>query len=226
MKKHVRLQGKKFSFRLRVLDRYVDAQETWDTEEEAAFFADVAKHYLRLTYRVDLDPSLDGDLFAALAYRRNISLSDCLDAVPPGVRTFIVLNEEALEAIPSPELRDWEKLRGHDNPEIRDWVYKCEVASLRAEEYARVSGESIFLRLSTVDKSLDASLKSLALAVRLHGEPVPAALEPRVSDLSRLIKNLMETQDYVRELATRLRREQSDASSALQTLEANRPPLT
>lgn len=203
------------------------------TVEEAAFSCQLFKHYLRQEFRFQFEPSLDGDVFATLAYRLNVSLPDShsvFSALPESAQLFIGEHNEKLakhrDSIPVSAAEKFRRSGMMDDPAIREWVQKCEVAEVLAEEYASVNGESVFLRLSTVDKSLDASLKSLALAVRLHGEPVPAALTLRVTDLRRLIEHLMETQDYVRELTTRLKREEHDANTALSLLEANRPAIT
>lgn len=230
MKRHVRLQGtNRYSFRIRALDQYIDAGASYETEDDAAFAADLAKHYLRSTYFIDLELSLDPDLFATMAHRHNVVLSDGMHVrtrLSPGVDSFIASRWVALDKHAQenrPVLKDWEKLQF--DPSYADWVHKCQAADVVSKEYRSVNSESFFTRLSVVDRSLDASLKSLALAVRLHGDPVPAALIVRVTDLRRLIEHLMQTQDYVRELTTRLKREEHDATTALEKLESERPKI-
>lgn len=203
------------------------------TIEEAAFNCQLFKHYLRQEFRMDFDESLDGEVFAMIAYRLSVALTDSpsvLSALCDNARTFISEHGEKLathrDSVPISVAEKFRRSGMIEIPAIREWVNKCEAADLLAKEYAAVNSDSFFTRLGVVDRSLDASLKSLALAVRLHGSSPPASLVPRVADLTKLIERLMETQDNVRELTTRLRREQSDVENALPTLEANRPPLT
>lgn len=230
--KSVTVHNGLFVWQLTVLGKPLRSKQHFATALDAALDCDLVKHYLRTEYGLSLPASLDGEVFSNLAYSKlSVNLSDIhsvFSSLPECAKQFLSENQDALALYANEHrqpLADWEKLHGFDSAAIREWVNKCEAADLLAKEYAAVNSASFFTRLSVVDRSLDASLKSLALAVRLHGDPVPPALILRVTDLRRLIEHLTETQDYVRELTTRLRREETDATTALEKLESARPSL-
>lgn len=203
------------------------------TIEEAAFNCQLFKHYLRQEFRMDFDESLDGEVFAMIAYRLSVSLPDSpsvLSALPDNARTFISEHGEKLAAhrdsVPVSVAEKFRRSGMIEIPAIREWVNKCEAASILVKEYATVNSSSFFTRLSVVEKSLDTSLKTLALAVRLHGSSPPTSLQPRVDELTKLIEHLRTDLDYVRELGLRLRHEEDAVMAALPALEAARPPLS
>lgn len=230
---HVRPQGKsRFSFRMRLLERYVDSGESYETEEAAAFAADLAKHYLRESYFLNLDYSLDGEVFSMLSHRAGIDLTNLTEVRPalaPGICEFIAARLADLSAYASahrPVLRDWERLRSHPDEAVSKWVHECESAEQVAKEYATVNAPSFFLRLGVVEKSLDTALNSLRLALRLHGDNPAPALQNRCRKLRGLVERLVTNHEYIKAVSKELQSEQVQAESALPALEANRPPLT
>lgn len=232
MKLHVRPYGRnKFTFRLSILGRYVDASDSWDTEDDAAFFADVAKYYLREVFCIPFEQTLDGDMFAMFAYRRSIDMTDrakILDAVAVNVRTFIEVNRPQLEKYAEQRRearKPWEVLRDHPSPEISKWAYDCACAEQIQNEYATVKSSAFFMRLNVVENSLDTAINSLGVAVKQHGHTPPPALQLRVESVKLLRTTLQQTLAEVRELYDRLHREQCEAEVTLSRLEANRPSL-
>lgn len=241
MKKHCRFQGNRYAFRLRLLDQYVDSGESYETEEEAAFSADLAKQYFSRFFHLskNLELSLDGEVFSVLAHRRAISLSDRLSVeknLSPGVLEFIRAHRPALDAHAEsnrPQRSAYQVLReSHlfsERADIREWVLKCERAECDALAFSAIDSASFFLRLKVVAGALTAALRSLHLTLKTHNSETCGTnprLVQRRQTLAALVVHLDQNLDYVNDLTANLRAEQAAVESAIATLEANRPNLS
>lgn len=229
---HIRPQGKsRFSFRLRVLDRYVDAGESYATEESAAFAADLAKHYLREWYFIDLPRSLEGEVFAMLAHRQNIDLpSRCsvVSCLSPGVALFALENQAALDTyaeIHRPVLREWEKLRNHPDEAVRKWCNQCDAASIRLAAFTAINHEYLNTLLLSACNRLNDAAGPVRRALKMHEHISDPVLVARYEELHN-IRNAIDALSVVTdELAAEIARENRSAVEALTLLEANRPSL-
>lgn len=233
--KHVRKQYNRFSFRICIVGVQVDAGQSYETEQEAGIYADLTKHYLRTVFALDLQPSLDGELFSSLAYSRNVDLSSpysVLKAVPERVQHFINEHQAELDAILSnkPERKPWHALRG--SPEfysveaVREWVQACERAELDVEAFA-ARNETWFLTvMAGASKRSTEILNTIGLALKMHAGVTRPKLTERVRLLTELQANLKATEEYVRALVVQFSAEQSKAVAEMARLEATRPSLT
>lgn len=234
MKLHVRLSGNRYSFRLRLFDRYVDAGESYASEEDAAFAADVTKHYLRTFFHVtkNVEPSLDGEVFCMLAYRHSVTLSDrssVESALSPGVKVFLDANRAALDAHAEsnrPELRDWEKLRNYDDSAIRNWVNQCDAASVKQAAFACVNGEYLSALLGAVSARLVDCEGPLNRALKMYSRVAEPSLVAHRGQLLDLTSTIASVAALVDSLNSRIAKERTEVAAALPALEANRPPLT
>lgn len=237
MKLHTRRQGSGYSFRLRLSNAYVDAGATYDTEEDAAFAADLAKFYLRTFFYVvkNTEPSLDGEVFSMLAYRANVELLNRCSveaSLSPGVKSFLLTHRDALDANAEsnrPERKPWEVLRADpsftSNPAIREWVIACELAAQDAKDFSEIDSRSFVTRLEVMRNAMQTAIRSLGVAQRMHEGVVNAKLVGRLSKLTELQTNLKATAEYVEFLAKSLAEEQLGIAEHMAKLEANRPPL-
>lgn len=235
MFKNVRKQYNRFSFRLSVLGKYVDAGESYEDEISAGVAADLAKHFLRTEYRLDLPASLSGDMFSSLAYsRRGVDLTSSYSvesALAPGVKTFIAENASLLTAHKDslPALSVSSKFRNSglfSDPRIREWVEQCEAAALTAEAFSKINSEYFFRLLDASSSRLTDVLKPLQLGLKMHDGVADGLLVQRKEKLMELISNLEATKEYTVHLTSELRAEQVSVESAVATLENNRPTLT
>lgn len=238
MNLHVRQQGTKFSFRLRLSNGYVDAAETYDTEEDAAFAADLAKHYLRTFFHVtkNTEASLDGEVFCMLAYRHNVTLSDrlsVLSKLSPGVLKYLDNHQAYLETHAEknrPERKQWEALRASplfsSSPAIAEWVRKCEDAEQDANDFAKIDGRSFVTRLEVARNAMQTAVRSLGIAQRMHDGVTNPKLVERLRIITELLAHIESTEAHVRFLAGQFKDEDARVSSAIAVLEATRPPLT
>lgn len=232
MYNHVRKQYNRFSFRLSVLGKYVDAGDSFETEELAAFAADVAKHFLRVYYFIDLKPSLDGEVFCMLAYRHSVTLSDrssVESALSPGVKVFLDANRATLDAHAEanrPERKPWEVLRSNTDPAVRQWCNECDSASLKAEAFARVNGEYLSSLLGAISARLVECDGPAARALKMHEKTDDPELMQLRADLRQLRSHLANTAEYVIQLASAHATRRAEVASALAALEPKRPLLT
>lgn len=235
MYKNCRKQYHRWSFRLSVLGKYVDAGESYDDELSAGVAADLAKHHLRTQYRLDLPASLDGEMFSSLAYsRRNVDLNSSYSvesALAPGVLTFIAKHKSELEthrdSQPGPS--DYEKFRNSgmvNIPAVRDWIEKCEAAHLEAQAFAALNSEYFFRLIDSLSSRLIDAVKPVRLAQKMH-EGLDCChshkLASRKQAISDLITHLESDIAYARVFAAELRAEQATVETAVVTLENNRP---
>lgn len=236
MKLHIRLQGKsRYSFRLRVLDRYLDAGDSFETEEEAAVSADMAKHFFREYYFIDLDRSLDPEEFNTLAHRLSVDLSSrqsVESALSPGVVRFLREFRDALDAhaeAKRPYLREWEVLQFDDalnhNPALREWVNKCSLADIKSTAFERVNGEYILTLLGSIVGRLEECDGPAARAVKMHEKTDDLELIALREKFRLLQAHISDTASYVRQLRDEHRVRRIEVANALPALEANRPSL-
>lgn len=237
MYKHCRKQYNRWSFRLSIFGKYVDAGESYEDELSAGVAADLAKHFLRTEYRLELPASLDGDMFSSLAYsRRSVDLNSSYSvekALAPGVKTFIAENSSLLlahkDSQPGPTVSSKFRNSGmFSDPRIREWVEKCEAAALEAESFSSVNSEYLFRLIDSLSGRLIDAVKPLRLAQKMH-EGLNCChshkLAARKQAISDLIAHLETDIAYARVFAIGLRDEQACVEQAVATLEADRPPL-
>lgn len=234
MYKHCRKQYNRWSFRLSIFGKYLDAGESYEDEISAGVAADLAKHHLRTEYRLDLPASLEGDMFSSLAYsRRSVDLNSSYSvekALAPGVKSFIAENTSLLLAHKDsqPRITDFEKFRNSgmmEIPAVKEWVLKCEAAELEAKAFSEINAEFLFRLLDALPSRLTDVLKPLRLAVKMHDGVTNPKLVSRCRLLAALVDHLEQNLEYVVGLASPLRVEQAEVESAVATLEANRPSL-
>lgn len=232
--RHVRKQYNRWSFRLSVLGKYVDAGESYPDETSAGVAADLAKHYLAREFKFVLPCSLDGEQFSSLAYsRRNVDLSDSqsvLKSLPPGVLEFIETNSAALEAHrdaapPESTASKFRRSEMIDLPGIREWVEKLESAEWQAQSFSAINGQYFFSLLDSMSNRLTDVLKPLNLAVKMHADVTEPLLVQRREKLSLLAAHMQLNLSYVQELTAELRAEQAGVEGAVTNLEAARPSL-
>lgn len=237
MNLHVRQQGKKYAFRLRLSRGYVDSHETYDTEEEAAFAADLAKFYLRTFYHVlkNTDPTLDGDVFSTLAYRLNVELTNqcaVLALLAPGVKEYLSNHQTDLELHAEtnrPERKAWEALREsslfNSSFAVQSWVLACEAAEKDAADFAEIDARSFATRLEVARGAMETALKSLRVASRMHDNVGNARLVERSRIIAELITHIAATEAHVRFVAGQFKDEEARVAGAIALLESNRPAL-
>lgn len=234
--KHVSHHNQKYIFQFSILGKPLRSNEHFDTPEEAAISADLTKHYLASEFKLMLPPSIENsEHFSSLAYsRRGVNLSDSssvFKSLPADVREFIDKHKSALEAHRenSPPETVASKFRRSDMiklPAVREWVEALELAEMDATAFSAIDSVSFFLRMSVVEKSLTALLKSLRLAQRMHAGATNPRLVERCRLLVELVANLSATKEYVVDLDENLKAEQATVETAVATLEANRPNLS
>lgn len=233
--KHCRKQYNRFSFRISILGTQVDAGESYETEQEAGVYADISKHYLRTVFALDLEASLDPEVFNVEAYRRDVDLSSpysVLKAVPKRVRDFITAHTAELEDIRSnaPERTPWAALRANPAcygiPAVSEWVHACERAELDVEAFAALNGRYFLALIDGLASRSSDMLKPLALAIKMHEGVSNSKLVARVKTLTELQTNLIATAEYLKFLAQSLSEEQLRVTEDMAKLEASRPALT
>lgn len=238
MNLHVRMQGKKYAFRLRLSRGYVESHETYDTEEEASFAADLAKFYLRTFYHVlkNTDPTLDGDMFSTLAYRLNVNLTNqcaVLALLAPGVKEYLKNHQVALEQHAEtnrPERTQWQALREsslfNSSFAVQSWVLACEAAEQDAAAFAAIDSRLFATRLEVARNAMQTAVRSLGIAQRMHDGVTNPKLVERLRIITELLAHIESTEAHVRFLAGQFKDEDARVSSAIAVLEATRPPLT
>lgn len=232
--KHVTTHNGRYTWQLSILGHPCRTSEHFVTAADAALSVDLVKFFLRTEYKLDLPESLDGEQFSSLAYsRRNVDLSDTLSvysSMPEDVKNFVADYRHELigHRETSPPESTASKFRRSEMinlPLVRQWVEKLEAAEDDARAFAAIDSSSFFLRLSVVDKSLTAMLKSLRLALRMHVDVTNPRLVARADRLKVIVHHMEQNLDYVEELTAELRAEQAAVEAAVATLEANRPNL-
>lgn len=237
MQRHIRKQGPRFSFRLRLFSGYVEAHEVYDTEEAAAFAADLAKHYLRTFFHVtkNMEASLDGEVFSMLCHRHNVDLSDRLSVfanLAPGVREYIAEHQTELERHAEsnrPEKKPWEVLRASprftSNLQVQSWVLACEAAEQDAKDLAEIDARSNVTRFEVARGAMETAARSLRVTQRMHAGVTNPRLVKRARIITELIDHIEATEAHVRFLADQFKEEDERVVNAIAVLSSSRPSL-
>lgn len=238
MKRHVRKQGPRFSFRLRLFNGYVEAHDIYDTEEDAAFAADVAKHYLRTLFHIskNTEASLDGEVFSMLCHRHNVDLSDrlsVLSLLAPGIKEYISNHHAELERHAEsnrPEKKPWEVLRAsplfNSSFSVQSWVLACEAAEQDAKDLAEIDARSNVTRFEVARGAMETAARSLRVTQRMHAGVTNPRLVKRARIITELIDHIEATEAHVRFLADQFKEEDERVVNAIAVLSASRPALT
>lgn len=238
MKKHVRFSGNRYSFRLRIFDRYVDAGESYEDEISAAFAADLGKFYLREFFFItkNAEASLDGETFSMMAHRNNVTLSDRSSveaSLSPGVKSFLLTHRDALGANAEsnrPERKSWEVLRADpsfiSNPAIREWVLKAESIEQDVKDFLEIDSRSFTTRIEVAQRAMQTAMRSLGVASRMVARASNLRLVERARILAELLAHIEATEAHIRFISDQFSDEEARLSSALAELEATRPSLT